>query len=127
MAKAKEPEKDYRKVKQPKVPAFLYNPDALESALEDLDAYEDFSASDELYNSTDGGRLIVVEHIPFEDAEKAKKVKVTKKASEDESMKEFSREDKDYTTLITEQELQEILEDSIAYMDYLGLTDDIAF
>jgi hypothetical protein len=126
MAKIKETEQNYRKVDWPKIPTILSNPDALEEALEDLDAYEDFSNTDELFNATDGGRMIVVKHVPFDDAEKAKKVKVTKKASEfeDESMKEFSIEDKD-DELLSEKELNEILKDYFAYMNYLGFTDEL--
>lgn len=122
MANEKGPEKDYRKVDQPKADSVLSNPNNLEEALDDLGAYEDFSNTDELFNSDKMDRLEVVKHKPFEDADKAKKV--TKKASEDESMKEFSiKDEKDKP--MSEDELEEILKDSDAYAKYLGLTDDI--
>lgn len=66
---------DPRKITLEKAPSIFSEPDNLGEALDDLDAYETWTNTDELFNSTDGGRLKVVKHTPYKDADKAKKVK----------------------------------------------------
>jgi len=68
-------EKDYRKVDQPKADAIFSEPNDLAEALKNLEDYEDWSNTDNLFQSTDADRLVVEKHTPFEDADKAEKVK----------------------------------------------------
>jgi hypothetical protein len=70
----KGPEKDVRKVDQPKADNLFSNPNILDELLQDLNDYEKWSGTDNIYQSDKSGRVDVEKHEPYEDAEKAKKV-----------------------------------------------------
>ena len=73
--KENEKSTDYRKVKQPISESVFSEPNDLGEALKNLDAYDDWSSADELFQNSDGGDIIIEKHTPYDDADKAKKVK----------------------------------------------------
>jgi cell fate (sporulation/competence/biofilm development) regulator YlbF (YheA/YmcA/DUF963 family) len=114
----KKPEKDYRKVDQPSAESIFSEPNNLSEALKDLEDYENWSNTDNLFQSTDADRLVVEKHDPFEDADKAKKVK--KEAAD----VKHQTETKNVSGIESElEEIMKILKDSNAYEEYLGITD----
>jgi hypothetical protein len=109
-------ETDYRKVDQEKAPSIFSEPNELADALKNLEDYENWGATDNVFQSTDGDKAVVEKHEPYDDADKAKKVKASKDENQMETKKTKNIED-------DLKELLEILKDSDAYSDYLGLND----
>ena len=114
MSDKKENEKDYRKVDQPKAESKFWEPNDLSEALDNLDAYENWSSDDLLFKDDDG-QLLVEKHEPYEDADKAKKVKKEAKENTQSETKKFDNIQSEL------DELLEILKNSDSYFDYLGL------
>lgn len=73
MAETK-PEKDYRKIDQPKVESRFSDPNDLQELLDDLTSYEEYLPTDNLFQSEKGDRLVREKRKPYEDSEKATKV-----------------------------------------------------
>ena len=102
---------EYRKVDLEKAKNLFSDPNELKDLLDDLESYESYSNTDELYNSIDGDRLKVVKHEPYEDAEKVKK------ASKEDNNSGILKQKVD---TLEDKELQDLLESTDA-LEYLGL------
>ena len=109
-------EEDYRKVTQPKTDSVFSEPNDLGEALDNLDAYDKWTNTDELFQNPDGGDIIIEKHDPYDDADKATKVK--KKAAK---TKENPHSETKTVHNLDLTELMDLLKDSDAYSDYLGL------
>ena len=109
-------EKDYRKVDQPKADSLFSNPNTLDELLKDLGDYEEYLPTDNLFNSEKMDRLVREKREPYEDSEKAEKIK--KEASGNNfALKETVKNLDDKT-------LDDILKDSEAYESYLGIANE---
>jgi len=148
---------DYRKVEQPITDSIFSKPNDLGEALDNLDAYDDWTSTDELFqNSEDATTPIIEKHAPYDDADKAKKVKkkamgigpiipieapknppkpkkkpkigvvspaLGNKVDVKATLKDDTQTEVKKIHNIDLDELMELLKDSDAYSEYLGLGD----
>ena len=127
MSKEKE---DYRKVTQPKADQLFSEPNDLAEAIKDLEDFESYTNTDNLYQSTDGDRQIVEKHEPYEDAEKAKIVKKALQEKQPAELKKveehrdiFDKDNFDKGLLNDPKEIQDLLESEEAYFKHLDIED----
>gem|GEM_PF-3843857 len=117
-------DKEYREVSQPKAKEMFSEPNDLDESLKDLEDYEDYTNTDNLFQSEKGDRLVVEKHKPYEDAEKAK---VDKKASksQQEKVKEYTdvydKDNFDKGLLTDPKEIDELLESEEAFSKHLDI------
>jgi hypothetical protein len=117
-------DKDPRKVTTPKAENLFSHPNELDKSLEDLNAYEYYINTDNVFQSTDGDRLKVEKYEPYEDAKKAK---VDKKASKESLEKQhehrdiFDEKNVEKGLLNDPKEIDELLESEEAYKKHLGI------
>jgi hypothetical protein len=110
---------DYRKVDQPKADNLFSNPNTLEDLLQDLTDFENWSNTDNIFQSVHGDRPDVDEREPYDGIEKAEKV-VKKKAAEEKNPGIIKKDIEN----LDEKNIHDILEDYLDYEKYLGIANN---